>query len=312
MAPAAIPGPAGSPRWWGTLLYVPVLYLAGFALSRPLGWLQPSWRPDQVDLTGVLIAFGLLLLTLPWRLRRVWGCGQPWARLGLRVTRAQGVRCGLLGLAKAAVLLAFVSLGLLLSHQARWAGSWPAAPRLLNVLALGCGVGLAEELLFRGWLWGELELLVGARRALLLQAGIFALAHPWYREPGLLALSLLGGLMLLGVCLALERRAGRDCLWGAASLHGGLVGGWFLLQSGLLEVSPGAPGWWTGPGEGAVNPVGGLLGWIGLLGLLSLLGAQSREEALAGVRSRGTAPHPDCPHPPASGRRDGTEGSAPR
>jgi hypothetical protein len=53
------------------------------------------------------------------------------------------------------------------------------------------------------------------------------------------------------------------------TLHGGLVGGWFLLQSGLLDVSPGAPGWWAGPGQGGVNPVGGLLGWIGLLALLS-------------------------------------------
>ena len=138
MAPAAPPGPAGSPHWWGTLLYIPALYLAGFALSRPFGWLQPSWRPDQVDLAGVLIAFALLLLTLPWRLHRVWGSLTPWASLGLQVPRARGVRSGLLGLAKAAALLAFVSLGLLLSHQARWAGVWPAAPRLLNVLAWGC------------------------------------------------------------------------------------------------------------------------------------------------------------------------------
>ena len=312
MAPAALPGPSGNPRWWGTLLYIPALYLAGFTLSRPLGWLQPSWRADQVDLAGVVIAFALLLLTLPWRLRRVWRCASPWARLGLRVARSLGVRSALLGLAKAAVLLAFVSLALLLSHQARWAGTWPTVPRLLNVLALGCGVGMAEELLFRGWLWGELELMVGARQALLLQAGIFGLAHPWYREPGLLALGLLAGLTLLGVCLALERRAGRGSLWGAAGLHGGLVGGWFLLQSGLLDVAPGAPGWWAGPGEGAVNPVGGLLGWIGLLGLLTQQAARAKAGGVSGIRGRGAMPQETRPDPPASDGDDQARPATPR
>jgi len=262
-------GPLPRPHWLGTLLYAPLLYGGGWLLSRPLALLAPGWRPDQLDLAGAVIAFALLLLTLPFRLRRVWGSPNPWASLGLRVAGPQGLRSALLGLAKAAALLTFVTIGLLISHQARWAGAWPDAPRLLNGLALGCGVGLAEELLFRGWLWGELQLMGGARRALVLQATIFALAHPWYREPGLLALSLLGGLLLMGIGLALERRAGRGSLWGAVSLHGGLVGGWFLLQSGLLDVSPGAPGWWAGPGQGGVNPVGGLLGWIGLLALLS-------------------------------------------
>ncbi len=283
MAPAAPAAPVATPRWWSTLLYIPALYLVGFALSRPLGWLQPAWRADQVDLAGVGIAFVLLLLTLPSRLRRVWGSQTPWASLGLRVGPARGLRSALLGLAKAATLLTFLSLGLLLTHQARWTGTWPAPPRLLNALALGCGVGLAEELLFRGWLWGELRLMVSARRALLLQACIFALVHPWYREPGLLALSLLGGLTLLGVCLGLVRRAGHGCLWGAATLHGGLVGGWFLLQSGLLQVSPGAPGWWAGPGQESVNPVGGLLGWIGLLALLYQQGR------VGGLRSLGAS-----------------------
>jgi membrane protease YdiL (CAAX protease family) len=260
--------PLPPPHWLGTLLYVPLLYGGGWLLARPLTQLAPGWRPDQLDLVGAVIAFALLLLTLPYRLRSVWGCPNPWASLGLRVARAQGLRSALLGLAKAAALLTFVTIGLLISHQARWAGAWPDAPRLLNGLALGCGVGLAEELLFRGWLWGELQLMGGPKRALVLQAAIFALAHPWYREPGLLALSLLGGLLLMGICLALERRTGGGSIWGAVTLHGGLVGGWFLLQSGLLDVSPGAPGWWAGRGQGGVNPVGGLLGWIGLLGLL--------------------------------------------
>jgi hypothetical protein len=35
------------------LLYVPLLYGAGWLLSRPLALLAPGWRPDQVDLAGI-------------------------------------------------------------------------------------------------------------------------------------------------------------------------------------------------------------------------------------------------------------------
>jgi uncharacterized protein (TIGR03382 family) len=51
-------------------------------------------------------------------------------------------------------------------------------------------------------------------------------------------------------------------------LHGGLVGGWFLLQKGLLAIMPGAPTWLIGPGGESPNPVGGVLGWLGLGSLL--------------------------------------------
>jgi uncharacterized membrane protein len=81
---------------------------------------------------------------------------------------------------------------------------------------------------------------------------------------------LLGGLLLLGLNLALVRRDDGGVLWGAVGLHGGLVGGWFALQAGLLELLPGAPPWLAGPGGTQPNPIGGLVGWIGLGGLLLL------------------------------------------
>jgi uncharacterized protein len=257
------------PRWWGTVLYVPGLYAAGFLLSRPLGWLAPGWRPDQVDLAGVSLSFALLLATLPWRLRTVWGASHPWRSLGLVCSPRRGLASAAKGLAKALALLVLVSVALLLSGQARWLGTMDGG-QLVNALLLASGVGLAEELLFRGWLLGELRLRLKAPRALLLQALVFGLVHPWYRESGLLALSLMGGLILLGVVLARERQGGGGLLWGPAALHGGLVGGWFLVQNGLLAVSAQAPGWWAGPsglGSGT-NPLGGAIGWLGLLAVL--------------------------------------------
>ena len=125
---------------------------------------------------------------------------------------ARGVKAFGRGLLKALALLGWVLMVLLVSGQARWLGGLGVS-QLLNALALLLGVGFAEELLFRGWLWGELELLAGKRRAIGLQAAVFALLHPWYRLPGLEAIALLIGLVLLGLALALQRRADGGVLW---------------------------------------------------------------------------------------------------
>ncbi|MFO7629589.1 MAG: CPBP family glutamic-type intramembrane protease [Prochlorococcaceae cyanobacterium] len=255
------------PHWLGTLLYVPLLYGLGWLLARPLAWLAPAWRPDQVNLAGAAIALLLLVCTLPLRLRRVWGETLPWRRLGLAVGWRAGLRSFSRGLLKALLLLGLVVTVLLLGGQARWQGSISTGTAA-NTLALLLGVGFAEELLFRGWLWGELELQLPERAALLLQAALFGLVHPWYRMPGLGAVGLLGGLVLLGLALALQRRADHGALWGAVGLHGGLVGGWFALQAGLIELAVAVPDWLEGPGGPQPNPIGGVLGWLGLLALL--------------------------------------------
>jgi membrane protease YdiL (CAAX protease family) len=167
------------------------------------------------------------------------------------------------GALKAVLLLGLVAVGLQLAGQLSW------QPRLntgllLNAVALGLGVSFAEELLFRGWLLGELGLLLGNQRALWLQAALFSLVHTRFNLPPLQLLGLLGGLLLLGLALGLQRRADGGLLWGAVGLHGGLVGGWFLLNQGLLAVNPSAPAWLLGP----ANPIGGVLGWLGLALLL--------------------------------------------
>jgi hypothetical protein len=113
-----------------------------------------------------------------------------------------------------------------------------------------------------------LELLGGRQRAIGLQATFFALVHPWYQLPAIEAVGLLVGLALLGLALALQRRADQGALWGSVGLHGGLVGGWFALQAGLISVPATGPAWLLGPGGVNPNPIGGLLGWVGLAGLI--------------------------------------------
>lgn len=262
----------GKPHWAGTLLYVPILYGVGWLLSRPVMWFFPALRPDQLDLIGALLALILLLLTLPWRLRNGLGVQEPWRFLGLVGSSGQILGTWLRGVLKAAALLFVVVFVLLLVGAARWRGFESLnGATILNALALTLGVGFAEELIFRGWLWGELTAVLSRPKALFYQALFFGLVHPWWRLPGFTAIGLLGGLILLGVALGLQRRADSGRLWGAMGLHGGLVGGWFAIQSGPLSLMPSGPEWLMGPGGvGGINPIGGFVGWFALAAMIMI------------------------------------------
>nr|WP_254216922.1 CPBP family intramembrane glutamic endopeptidase [Synechococcus sp. CCY 9618] len=249
------------------MLYVPLLYGLGWLLVQPLALLAPAIPRDRLDLIGTAMALLLLLVSLPLRIRRAWGDPHPWRRLGVTASPTRLARALLRGILKAFLLLFLVAAVLLLTGQASWRGQLGIAP-LLNALALLLGVGFAEELVFRGWLWGELEQLLGPGRALWGQALVFSLAHTRFNLGAAEAVGLLGGLTLLGLVLALQRRADGGVLWGAVGLHGGLVGGWFLLQGGLLALAPDAAPWLVGPGGAHPNPIGGVVGWMGLGGVL--------------------------------------------
>ena len=259
MADAARPGRPPIP-WWGTLLY-PAALIALFLGCQGLAGLVGIGEGQRASLAAIPAVLALVV-SLPLRLRRQWGEPHPWRSLGVVGPGPAALQALLRGLLKAAALLALVLVGL----QSAGALTWPlqtSAAVLLNGLVLALGVGFAEELLFRGWLLGELGLQLGRQRALWLQAALFSLVHTRFNLPLLPLLGLLGGLMLLGLALGLQRRADGGLLWGAVGLHGGLVGGWFVLNQGLIALHPATPSWLTGP----ANPIGSVLGWLGL-GLL--------------------------------------------
>ena len=269
-------------HWWGTLLY-PAALVAVFLGCQVLLKLAGVPRGTEASLAA-LPAVAALLLSLPLRLRRSWGERQPWQRLGVTGPTPAVFKALLRGTLKAAGLLALVITALILVGGLSWTPRLTAG-LLLNATALGLGVGFAEELLFRGWLLGELNLLIGKQRALWLQAVLFSLVHTRFNLPPLQLLGLLIGLLLLGLALGLQRRADGGLLWGAIGLHGGLVAGWFLLHQGLATISPTAPAWLMGPD----NPIGGLVGWLGLVLLLLMRSsgaALSRVSAGARARAR--------------------------
>ena len=268
------------PTWRGTVLYpsaLVALFLGLQLVARGLGLPDTAW-----PLFAAPWALLALLLSLPSRLRRAWGEPAPWNRLGVVAPPQAALTALLGGWGKALLLLAPISALLLWSGIARWQPHL-SGPQLANALALGLGVGFAEELLFRGWLWGELAFHLGRARGAIAQATIFSLVHARL-DLGLAGLvGLLGGLALLGLALALQRRADGGLIWGAVGLHGGLVGGWFALRQGVLVILPDTPLWLAGPGGASPNPVGGLLGWLGLAGLVLTLARPWRKAGARGI-----------------------------
>lgn len=257
------------PVWLPTVLFIPLLYALGWLAAVPLTLLGlPS---DQLSLTGTVLSFVLFLLVMPrWAALR-WSKPRPWAALGIRGAKPQEqpapAAALLKGLLIAAGLLMVITSVVLIDGSGNWRGEMDAT-QLTNAVLLCLGVGFAEELIFRSWLWTELQEMIGSRRAALAQASIFSLVHTRFNL-GLGAMGgLLIGLFLLGMVLASQRQSDRGSLWGCIGLHGGLVAGWFLLQSGLLELSPNAPSWLVGPGGNAPNPLGGAVGLVSLLILL--------------------------------------------
>ena len=257
------------PVWLPTVLFIPLLYALGWLAAVPLTLL--GLPTDQLSLTGTVLSFVLFLLVMPrWAALR-WSESRPWAALGIRGAKPQEqpspAGALLKGLLIAAGLLMVITSVVLIDGSGNWRGEVDAT-QLTNAVLLCLGVGFAEELIFRSWLWTELQEMIGSRRAAWAQAGIFSLVHTRFNL-GLGAMGgVLIGLFLLGMVLARQRQSDRGSLWGCIGLHGGLVAGWFLLQNGLLQLSPNAPPWLVGPGGHSPNPLGGLIGILSLLILL--------------------------------------------
>ena len=236
--------------WLNTLLY-PAVLVAIFLGFQALG---------AAPAVAALPALLALLVSLPLRVKNLWKEKQAWISLGVVAPSRKDVFKALLrGFIKAVLLLLVLLIGLFFAGQIKWQPQISAG-LLLNGFALGVGVGFAEELLFRGWLLGELEFRFASKAwgkslALVLQALVFSLAHTRFNLPLASLCGLLGGLTLLGLALGLQRRADAGLMWGAVALHGGLVGGWFVLNQGLIGQQQG-------------NPIGSWLAWIPLLLLI--------------------------------------------
>jgi membrane protease YdiL (CAAX protease family) len=231
-------------------------------------------RPDRnwvsiVTLVALYIEFIILV--------RYWGkqiyhqpqllqqYGLEWSQRNVREL-IQGMSLGMCSLF---ILFGIqASLGWLVWDTAQIVQSVQTTPQfILEGLAVGCGIGFAEELLFRGWLLDELRRDYSLPKTVWLSSIIFAILHfikpleEIYRT-----ILQFPGLVLLGLALAWGKLStptsttpnGR--LGFPTGFHGGLVWAYYLINVGQwIKVSGTVPQWVTGIDN---NPLAGIMGLL--------------------------------------------------
>ncbi|GBD52074.1 CPBP family intramembrane metalloprotease [Microcystis aeruginosa NIES-298] len=146
-----------------------------------------------------------------------------------------------------------------------WLNFLPANPQIGKIILEGflvaLAVGFAEELLFRGWLLGELEKDYRPAIALVISALIFALAH--FIKPLaeiIRTFPQFPALVLLGLILGWAKRTCGGSLGKSIGLHGGLIWAYYILNVGqLIKYTGTVPDWLTGIDK---NPLAGVMGLL--------------------------------------------------
>ncbi len=266
--------------WWRELLFWVVCVggiVAGAALLTPAAHalaLEQGWVSDapHKHVAGFLKVFRRLLqvplvVLVLWRLK-------PWRDGGLELYGLIGPRVRRRPIVAAFALT--VGVGVLIVVLERWLGWLVAEPDaslerawrpLGKHLLVGLGVGLLEELFFRGWMQRRLERRTSPLRAALWVAGIFAVLHAFKPsslrasvEPSAAgALEALGqwvhsvlvpttfGPTFLGLFLFSHVLRGAyvrsGTLWSAVAVHAAAV----LVAYGHEQFTDmGSPPWWGG------------------------------------------------------------------
>lgn len=238
-----------------------------------LGVTDPNWK--SIFALGWL--YGLfIILARRWG-RRFHGQGQILQRYGLVWTRKTLQELGLGWLlGSVLVLLLFGVQGGL--GWTQWQGPSAGFGRIVvEGLAVGLGIGFAEELFFRGWFLDELERDYGLRGGLGLSSLVFAIVHflkPWSEI--IRTSPQFPGLFLLGWALVLAKRSCQGRLGINMGIHGGLVWGYYMVVVGNLTQSLAVvPPWITGIDQ---NPLAGIMGLLGLGNLIVLFAQKRRHQ----------------------------------
>ena len=247
-------------QWIPTFTLFLFLYPAGWIVSRFFYLFDRDISSNNLSIIGTIISFILFLVVLPsWGSIR-WKTNNLWLSIGLDFNdKFKALKIFFSGFIFSVFLIFILFMFCFICGWIDRVG-YVKFTEFLNAILLIIGIVFAEEIVFRGWLMEEMTLLFGLRRGIILQSTIFSLAH--YRSDiGLLALiPFLTGLFLFGLVLNLRRTIDRGSLWGCIGLHGGLVGIWYLFDSGMVIFSIDTPYFVLGPSRNMVNPVGSVIG----------------------------------------------------
>ena len=155
-----------------------------------------------------------------------------------------------------------------------WQGSYQLPRMIIEGFVSAIGIGLAEELVFRGWLLDELERNYRPNTVIWANSIIFASLHFIKPLPEMVrTLPTFPALLLLGLTLVWAKRGSKGRLGMSIGLHAGLVWGYYIINVGqLVQFSQRVPEWITGIDR---NPLAGVMGLI----FLGVLGFWMRKRA---------------------------------
>jgi len=252
-------------QWIPTFTLFLFLYPAGWFISQVCYLFKRDISSNSLSIIGTSITFILFLGILPTWGKIRWKTNDLWLSLGLDFkNKSTALKNFFRGFIFSIFLLIILFIFFLLCG---WIDriEYVRPNEILNAVLLIFSIVLAEEIIFRGWLMEEMVLLYGFRRGLIFQSAIFSFAHYRSDIDFLALIPFFAGLFLFGIVLTLRRIFDKGSLWGCVGIHGGLVGLWFLFDSGMVSFSIDTPYFLLGPSRNMVNPIGSVVGIIILL-----------------------------------------------
>ena len=247
-------------QWIPTFSLFLFLYPIGWFASHFFYFFNSEISSNTLSIIGTLITFSLFLIILPSWGRNRWNTKKVWSFIGLDFKhKFNFLKIFFNGFILSFFLLLIFFLILLIFG---WVDSFGYITfgTLLNSILLIVGIVFVEEIVFRGWLMEEMVLIFGIKRGIVFQSAIFSLVH-FRSDIGFIALiPFLIGLFLFGLVLTFRRMSDQGSLFGCIGIHGGLVGIWYLFDSGMVIFSVDTPYYFLGPSKYMVNPIGSVIG----------------------------------------------------
>lgn len=246
------------------LLFIGVLSFLWLPLALPIYWLLREDNNLATILTMTLLFIELLFFWRFWG-KSVHSEAKIYVRYGLTRNNkniaefAKGLTIGFWFCLSLFIVEAFLGWLKVVAS--------PSLPIVTEGLLSAVGIGLAEELLFRGWLLDELQRDYGRLASIYFSAGIFAVAHFLKPIEEIIRTAVtFPALLLLGIALVLAKYRHGDRLGISIGIHSGLVWGYYIVNVGqIIEYTSEVPAWVTGI-DG--NPIAGVTGLIFLTGLI--------------------------------------------
>ncbi|MGB5960123.1 MAG: type II CAAX endopeptidase family protein [Coleofasciculaceae cyanobacterium] len=252
-------------------IFLTLLLIVWLPIAAPI-YLLLNNDPNLVTILTMGLLFGIFLLALPFWGKKVHQQPHLFQQYGLAGTRQNGLN-----------LLQGLSIGLLftfglfaLEALLGWVKFQPAQSTLPLIIFQGFlsafGIGLAEELVFRGWLLDELQRDYNPKTVLWANAIIFAISH--FLKPlseMMRTFPTFPALLLLGLTLVWAKRSTKGLLGLPIGIHCGLVWGYYILNVGKLIASSNQVSPWITGVDG--NPLAGIMGIL----FLSILAVWMRQ-----------------------------------